>query len=237
MDQINEFVDERQKGWCIHCGGRIADLASNRDHAPSKSLLLKPYPANLPVVQVCMACNNGFSRDEEYLAAFLGAVLSGSTEQTAHLNPAGGRILGGSEGLKKRIERSKVEYKTIAGETRLLWKPEQDRINRVVVKNARGHAFFEYGEAMLSEPDSVWWMPLQVLSAEEREEFENTGMGAVWPEVGSRMLTRALTGQDLSDGWVMVQERVYRYAVMQADGLLVRSVLSEYLATEVHWGD
>ena len=142
MDQIREFVDQRQKGWCIHCGGWITDIPSNRDHAPSKSLLVKHYPANLPIVEVCVTCNNGFSRDEEYLAAFLSAVLSGSTECTAQRNPAAARILGRSEALRKRIERSKSEYKTVGGETRVLWKPEQDRINRVVVKNARGHASY-----------------------------------------------------------------------------------------------
>jgi hypothetical protein len=61
--------------------------------------------------------------------------------------------------------------------------------------------------------------------------------GSIWPEVGSRMLTRVVTGQDLRNGWVMVQAGVYRYVVLQDDGLLVRSVLHEYLATEVHWAD
>lgn len=51
------------------------------------------------------------------------------------------------------------------------------------------------------------------------------------------MLTRVVTGQDLRNGWVMVQAGVYRYVVLQDDGLLVRSVLHEYLATEVHWAD
>ena len=42
----------------------------------------------------------------------------------------------------------------------------------------------------------------------------------------------------LVDGWVEVQEGVYRYAVAQGpDGLLVRTVIREYLATEVYWGD
>lgn len=88
---------------------------------------------------------------------------------------------------------------------------------------------------MLSEPDRVWFTPLQALSAEQRADFENADCGS-WPEVGSRMLTRAVTGQDLSEGWVVVQEGVYRCAVMEADGL-VRSVLHEFLATTVHWGD
>ena len=55
---------------------------------------------------------------------------------------------------------------------------------------------------------------------------------ALWPEVGSRMMSRVLTGQDLRDGWVIVQEGIYRYRVDQFGGMLVRSVLFEYLATE-----
>ena len=50
------------------------------------------------------------------------------------------------------------------------------------------------------------------------------------------MMTRVLTGQDLDGPWVVVQEDSYRFAVTQADGgLLVRSIISEYLATEVRW--
>ena len=40
---------------------------------------------------------------------------------------------------------------------------------------------------------------------------------------------------DLDEGWVIVQDDVYRYAVAQEDGLLVRSVIRNYLATEVYW--
>jgi hypothetical protein len=68
-------------------------------------------------------------------------------------------------------------------------------------------------------------------------EFESIDNGLLWPEVGSRMMTRVITGQDLSNGWVIVQEGVYRYAVVQQGGILVRSVLREYLATEVYWDD
>ncbi len=56
-----------------------------------------------------------------------------------------------------------------------------------------------------------------------------------WPELGSRMMTRILTGQDLSDGWVIVQDGVYRDAVLQQGRLTVRSVIEECLATEVRW--
>ena len=39
MRYIEDFTDERLKAWCIHCGGVIADIESNRDHVPTKSLL------------------------------------------------------------------------------------------------------------------------------------------------------------------------------------------------------
>ena len=67
VDKIEEFVDERQKSWCIHCGAWIGGVETNKDHVPSRALLLKPHPANLPVVQICSACNKSFSANEEYL--------------------------------------------------------------------------------------------------------------------------------------------------------------------------
>jgi hypothetical protein len=139
-------------------------------------------------------------------------------------------------GLKWRIEGSRTGSPTLVCATRTVWSAELDRVNRVIVKNARGHALFEYGEPMLSEPSRVWSAPLECLSAQQREDFENIDTGGAWPEVGSRMMTRVMTGQDLIGAWVLVQDGVYRYAVAQQGVMLVRSVLCEFLATEVYWG-
>ena len=234
MDEIGEFVDERQKSWCIHCGKFLVDLKTNRDHVPTKTLLHEPYPENLPVVKICIECNEGFSKDEQYFVAFLGSVISGSTEPDSQSNPSARRTLQRNEKLKSRIERAKQEYRTPDGEMHLIWKPEQERVDRVIVKNARGHAFFEYGEPMLEVPTHVGSWPLVSFTVVERENFENIPSDGLWPEVGSRMMTRVMTGQDLDGSWVIVQEGVYRYAVVQfGGGFLVRSVISEYLATEV----
>jgi hypothetical protein len=237
MDEIGEFVDQRQYAWCIHCGQGIAGLKTSRDHVPSRTLLQEPFPENLPLVRICAACNNGFSADEEYLAAFLGSVLAGTTDPDRQRLAAAGRILERSAKLRARIEAAKTEHTTRGGETRFVWKPEIERVNRVIVKNARRHAFFEYGEPMLTEPASVWCAPLERLTMHQRHHFENVDVGSGWPEVGSRMMTRVLTGQDLADGWVIVQDGVYRYSVARAGVMLVRSVLFEYLATEVHWSE
>lgn len=238
METIEEFVDERQKSWCIHCTRWLADLKTNEDHVPTKSLLTKPRPHHLPVVTICRECNNSFSRDEQYAVTFLSCVLSGSTDPEKQRNPSAARALTKSPALRAMIERAKTECQTLGGDTRVVWQPDMDRIHRVIVKNARGHAYFEYGEPMMEAPVHVWASPLENLSESERERFEGLDGGGeltVWPEVGSRMMTRVLTGEDLDGGWVIVQEGTYRYAVQQTGGLRVRSVLSEYLATEVQW--
>jgi len=235
VDQIEEFVDERQKAYCIHCGGWIGGLETNRDHVPSKCLLREPYPPNLPVVVVHKACNEEFSLDEQYLTAFLGSVIAGSTDPDSQPDPKVKRILKENAKLRAAIDRTKIVYQTLSGETRTDWKPELDKVNRVLIKNARGHIFFEYGEPILDEPAHVWTAPLEALTTEQRADFENIEVRSFWPEVGSRMLTRVVTGQDLSGAWVIVQDGIYRYAIAQQGIFLVRSVMFEYLATEVYW--
>ena len=236
LRQIREYVDERLKGACIHCGGWLSKTNKSRDHVPSKSLLRKPYPDNLPVVEICRACNSRFGKDEEYAAAFLGAVLAGSTEPHRQRGPVGRGILLRNEQLRSSIERAKTEFRTI-GETRTVWTPDARRFEQVIVKNARGHVYFEFGEPVFDEPTNVMARPLIGLTEEERAIFELADAGPGWPEVGSRMLTRVVEGQDLSNGWVVVQEGVYRYAVTQTGAFVVKMVMAEYLAAEVIWSD
>jgi len=238
MQRTEEFVDDRQKSWCIHCARSLAGLDTSDDHVPSKSLLSKPRPHHLPVVAICKDCNTSFSRDEQYAVTFLSCVLSGSSAPEQQSNASAARALAASPRLRTLIERSRTEYTTVGGEKRFLWKPDVERINRVVVKNARGHAYFEWGEPMLNAPIHVWTTPLESMSSEQRSDFESAGEGpglAVWPEVGSRMMSRLVTGAVLSDGWVIVQSGTYRYSVDASGGLRVRTVLWEYLATEVLW--
>lgn len=239
MKNIEEYVDSRHKAWCIHCGGDIGALATNRDHVPSKSLLRSPYPPNLPVVQICVSCNQGFSSDEEYLVAFLGAVLSGSTDPNEQVLETSRKALARSAKLRARIARSETRYDTLGGDSRSIWAPEAARINRVILKNARGHAFYEYGEPMFEEPSFIGVLPFASMTVEQLANFEvgvqEPSILSGWPEVGSRMLTRVLTGDDLQDGWVVVQEGVYRYAVAQNGSIAVKIVIAEYLAAEVHW--
>ena len=238
MEFINDFIDDRQKSWCIHCGAWIAETATNSDHVPSKSLLDRPLPPHLPQVEICRQCNSSFSMDEEYVVAFLSCVLAGSTNPEAQTNPKVQRALLRNPSLLARIEASRKSYSTVGRAEKVIWHPEIDRVNAVILKNARGHAYFEYGEPMLSEPDHIWALPLVSMSGEQWANFEDLGANsgfAGWAEVGSRMMTRQIGGQDMQAGWVVVQPGAYRYAVFQDGSLIVRSVLRDYLATEVRW--
>src|SRR3546814_14853805 len=64
MERIEEFVDDRQKSWCIHCTRWLAGVETTEDHVPMKSLLVKPRPHHLPVVTICRDCNTGFRSEE-----------------------------------------------------------------------------------------------------------------------------------------------------------------------------
>jgi hypothetical protein len=236
MRSPTDYSDRRNKTWCIHCSRVLVAVETNRDHVPTRGLLQAPLPANAPTIPVCLDCNKSFASDEEYTIAFLGCVLSGSTEPSEQQMDSIAAILQGNDRLRRSLELARREYKTIGGETRIVWEPESNRIERVIVKNARGHVFFELGEPVFDAPSSVWFKPFEIMTATERAYFEEAADQAFWPEVGSRLLTRVVEGQDLEDGWIVVQPGVYRYAVTQGP-IRVRLTIYDYLAAEVCWDE
>jgi hypothetical protein len=234
MDQLRDLGDQRQQGFCVHCGGST----ETRDHAPSRILLDKPYPTNLPVLPACPTCNEGFSSDEDYLACFIECVLHGSTDPNKLSREKVIRKLAESQALRERIERSKKKSQALGGGEIIVWQPEEDRVQNVILKLARCHASFELNEPQLHDPDHYMVTPLENLSGEQRDHFETAPDTGVWPEVGSRAMQRMIVvgEQPYSDGWLEVQEGRYRYMAVGAGSVMVRGVLSEYLAFEVIWG-
>lgn len=236
MKQIQEFKDKRFDGYCVYCEQGVSD-ASN-DHVPSKSLLKKPFPPDIPTIKACRACNERFALDEEYFAAFLSAVISGSTEPDDQVLTSAANSFGKNNGLRERIDRSRSMQTQLdlGTEERKLWIPEYDRMQRVIVKNARGHGYYELGDPdeVAGCPTSAWATTLDNITEDQKDRyFELESRLAGWPEVGSRAMIRAIEGQDLDGGWVVVQDGVYRYSVEQ--GTRVRSVLFEHVVTEVVW--
>lgn len=55
---------KRKISECVHCG-EIKPISD--DHIPPKCLFPKPYPLNMITVPSCDNCNQGASKDDEYL--------------------------------------------------------------------------------------------------------------------------------------------------------------------------
>lgn len=241
MDQINNYADNRLLHGCIYCAGS----ADTRDHIPSKCLLERPYPPNLPVVGCCESCNQGFSKDEEYFVCLIESVLCGSTDPQKIGRPSVARIMQNSPTLRKRIETSRTE---VNGQ--IVFVPEIERVCNVMLKLARGHAAFELSAPCRTKPNHFWCGPLSSLPQENREVFASVHFQQVVGEVGSRNMQRLLVTQMtimsendeqhnvgmLINDWIDVQDDQYRYIAIDDMGMLViRIVIAEYFACEVAW--
>jgi hypothetical protein len=227
MDQLQSCADARLLEGCIYCGG----ATESRDHVPSRVLLDEPYPENLPVVPACEVCNRGYSLDEQYFACLAECARTGSIE--AVQRPKIIRLLHDNPALAERIRRAR----TVTGEKDISFSVEPARARNVAVKLARGHAAYEASEIARHEPSHVLITPLTTLEPAAREHFETVPISAIWPEVGSRAMQRLIIGGDdvTSEGWIEVQPEQYRYFVVAEGPVLVRIVVSEYVACEVIW--
>ncbi|WP_194864409.1 hypothetical protein [Alloalcanivorax profundimaris] len=211
MDQKQNFADDRLIIGCIYCGGP----PETRDHVPSRILLEPPYPDNLPVVDACLACNHGFSKDEQYFVCLLESVLTGSTDPEKIKRPSVAKAMQRSPALRSRIEAAKTMINN-----RSAFIPEGDRIKNIALKLARGHAAFELSQPCTQAPDHYWCGALDSLTDEQTNEFGAAHIQQLVGEMGSRNMQRMFaaeaTLQSQSSGrkrihvlindWVEVQE-------------------------------
>jgi hypothetical protein len=234
LSRIDDCSDSRLLAGCLYC---LAPAELSKEHSPSRILLEKPLPDHPPVLFACVSCNRSYSLDEEYLAALLGCVHSGSADPVQQNSARVRAILEHSPALTARIAASAKE-----AEGRISFVPEAARVTRVLHKLAIGHAAFELSVRVTGEPNSSWWAPLSTLDASQRDSFEDLDVIELWGEVGSRGMQRAIVIQPshgdgmLFNEWVTVQDDVYRYIVAENDSSVrVRIVLREYLAFEGLW--
>jgi len=232
---IEDYSDIRNKAWCIHCNEYLHNVRVTRDHTPSKILLDRPFPDNLAVTSVCEECNHSFSLDEEYFAAFLSAVLSGTTDPDRQVITRIGKTLARNPALRNLLDQQKLEQLHLFESADITWLPDIERMRNVILKNARAHLFYENGEPMLDEPEAVSFFPVRGISDQQFEEFFTQNQFQPWCEMGSRWNNRLIEGDAFDEhGFLVVQPGVYRFRV-EGGGNGIRSVIREYLATYVHW--
>ncbi|WP_312174205.1 hypothetical protein [Chryseobacterium sp.] len=237
MLQIRPFSDNRFSGNCVYCGG----LAETRDHVPSKCLLDKPYPENLPVVECCDFCNQSFSSDEQYFACFIECVKSGSTDVRDIERDSIKDLLEKSPLLRKRIENN-----TKKTDGKIVFYPEGDRIKNVLLKLVKGHTAYELSLSRLDKPQFFWFGLLNSLPDENRIDFNSAHFQQNVGEVGSRSMQRLLVttltnhnGENIDfviNDWIDVQDNKYRYIAIEDMGkIIVRIVIDEIWGCEVVW--
>lgn len=227
MEYLNSYADSRLVASCIYCGART----ETRDHCPSRILLDEPYPENLPVVPACLACNLSFSLDEEYFACVVECARTGSIETVRR--PKIARLLRERPSLAAMISGSR----STDDEKNIVFQADMQRARNIVLKLARGHAAHEANEILRHTPSHFMMTPLSSLDPAARQHFETVPASAIWPEVGSRAMQRLIIrGKDVTEGgWIEVQPANYRYFVVAEGPVMVRFVLTEYLACEVIW--
>lgn len=234
MEKLDSFADERLVGACaLGLVPECTKETSTWDHAPSRVFLDQPYPANTSKMRVraCEPCNAGASLHEAYVACLLECVVVGSTKPSDMRREKIRRLLAEKPRLQRRIERARKSTKT-----GVVFEVETERVERVVLKLARGHAAFELGELQLEEPTWLTFVPVTSLSPVARDDFETPlEWPVLWPEVGSRAMQRLAMALPGAVGWIVVQEGRYRYQVVPGDEVVVRILLSEYLGCEVRW--
>lgn len=162
MRQIRTFSDIRLEGHCIYC---LKD-ADSREHVPSKVFLDKPFPENLPIVPACSKCNQDFSLDEEYVACLLECTLSGTTDPEHLERLKIGKILNRKPKLRRMLQDAREE---IGGKVH--FSIDRERVERIIVKLAKGHAKYENSEIQLNKPIYVGFSPISFLSESERNSF------------------------------------------------------------------
>jgi hypothetical protein len=230
MEQLKSFADDRLIVGCIHCAGATETL----DHVPSRILLDEPYPDNLPKLPACAKCNAAFSLDEEYFACLVECARIGSVKEVER--PKIKRVFEHSPLLASRL----AQARRIAEAGTVSFSVETERVKNVIVKLARGHAAFELSQPLHHSPDSISFSPLCTLEDEGRDAFESAPDVNICPEVGSRAMQRLIVSSPpgiAASDWVTVQEDRYRYLAVETPSILVRIVVSEYLACEVVWND
>lgn len=217
---------------CVYCG----KPANTREHVPSKSLLIEPFPENLPTIPACFECNNGFSADEEYFICCL-EVLKNKVYANYSISEHVRSILSKKGSLHQLIESQ------ISGKDSCIYPFfDTDRFARIITKLAIGHAGYEYDDLNFDGATGLWFEFAPNISEEYKTEFESPKLLDVIPEISSRFSCNACIIQNVESGeafalsdWISVQDQRYSYNVSLNDsgGVSVKMIILNFLYCQV----
>ena len=228
MQRYKLFHDERLGGTCFHCGRAGPETD---DHVPPKIFLDKPYPKNLITVPSCRRCNSASSDDEQYVASLIEVVVCGTTDPRRLKRRKISKTLEHAPALQERLRRAST-----AKNGDQFVHPEQERVDRVLEKIARGLWRFETAQDTTDFKATVSYDVAPIMNEERTMSFFDSGSGlSGWGEIGSRGFIRSCLGGYESvhgPGWEDVQVDRFSFSV-DSGGDHVRMIFSNYLYTMV----
>jgi hypothetical protein len=136
---------------CYNCGSDQADTA---EHVIAKALIPEPRPDNLITVSACRACNEGFSKDEEYLRDRLSAVVgtfecgAPKTWDVAWRSMQRSEAQGKKLGFFKDVFKLPISVEIENGLSDTAIQINKGRANRVVEKMIRGFYFYHFNKPL-----------------------------------------------------------------------------------------
>lgn len=222
---------------CIYCGGK----ATTREHLPSKAFLVEPYPEDMATMPACFDCNNGFSKDEEYVSCYL-EVLKAAIYPGYSI----------SESVQKRLARNEklahaINEQIQKDEGKICFRFDQERFCRILTKLAQGHAGYEFDYVNFDSNNTrAEWQFVFHMTQEALEEFDSIPQMPIFPEIGSRSCATPYIVQNIETGeaavfmfWNVIQEGRYRYQVTyNAEmNIQVKIVIYEFLYCVVELED
>jgi len=186
VEQIRPFSDDRWSAFCAFCGAP----PKTRDHVPPKIFLDKPYPENLPVVGACLSCNKDASLDEEYVACLLEVAAHGTVDPARLRRRKVARALEAKPPLAARLASS------MESNGQFMIDGEDDaRLFAVIEKIARALWAYETSETAGLGSTTVRYAQIAQLSQTQLDSFRTLAPPDLLPEVGSRMMFRALVSE------------------------------------------
>ena len=222
-------IDDPAQGRCFHCGKTFPPRSMIAMRIPAESVASGALQRSIVQVSMCGDCALRVGGDDAYLSMFLKRGIAHMPELGRDGTPDG-RV-----DVFTREEQLLVSA-SYDGLPRFISNPQYERILAVIVRNARAHVLAELGRVMPGWPDAMLVKTLPNASLAWITSFLEVDHTQTWPQAGSRLMVRMFTGENMQSGWIVVAPNNYAYTVFENGSITVRSIIKEYLLTEISWG-
>lgn len=231
MSAIESHTIDLQQSGCFQCGSTPPPDTMIGMRVPSETMAHGARRGTVVRVKMCRTCALQTGGDDAYLSMFLKHEIARLPEMLSRTSDPDQD----GQTCVFTHEEQLLAHAHYDGMPKFISNPAYERILAVIVKNARAHALAELGCTLQGWPDTMIVKMLPTTSMEWVTSFLEVDHTRTWPKAGSRLMVRMFTGENLQSGWIVVAPGSYVYTVFENDGVTVRSIIGEYVMSEITW--